>query len=412
MRTIEGTLPRLVWLILVACGPKVPVDGPDDAPTPDASSASQAPGGLPEGKSAASYIPTPPGVLVTRLDEEQLQMIYEEQGPFCPAARLDKAMESSATGFRQVPIGAGPSNFHDLFDGIREPDPFLVASGQDDVHVGKMYAADPSILADVQALMTKIDEDPAGPAGYCEQWEALVERDPKMPLLHDQLAGCYQAAGKLDKAVEALKEEIIVNPSHSGALLGVAAATVGPGTQEDAREKIILALMYYPAFAEARDWINSTGALAKTTARMQYFAPRLSITVDDEGWVVVASPENQPWVGQYATCKAGFRYAPEVRMAFGMKSGAYKPSLLEEMVCLRLAADGYEKGRANGNPQEVMGEILARAVSEKRLLAAAFFEVIGYHDPDLMKLLPEELAAQVMTWIEDTVLIETGDSSP
>ena len=93
-------------------------------------------------------------------------------------------------------------------------------------------------------------------------------------------------------------------------------------------------------------------------------------------------------------------------MAFGMKSGPYKPSLLEEMVCLRLAADAYEEGRQDGLPEEVIGDVILQAVDERRLLEAAFFEVIGQIDPDLMKFLPEELGSLVIAWIEDTVLLD------
>ena len=85
------------------------------------------------------------------------KMVYAGEGPFSPATRIGKALDGSETAFREQPIGAGPSNFHDLFDGIREPDPFLVVVTENEVHVGKMYPADPGILADVNQLMSKIE---------------------------------------------------------------------------------------------------------------------------------------------------------------------------------------------------------------------------------------------------------------
>lgn len=414
MATLNRTL-SCVMVVLLGCGPPTGVqeptgDGPvPPLPPPPNDAESSGVGPLPQGKLAASFIPTPPGVLVTRVDQDQLQIVYASGGPFSAAARFEKAMESSQTAFRKEPMGAHPANFHDLFDGLREPDPFLVVASQGDTHVGKMYPADESILEDVQELMAQIEASPADVGTFCQQWEELIQRDPKMPVLHEQLAGCYQAQGEMNKAIEAIEAELEVNPTHPAALLGVAAALAGPSNVDQTRHMVTKALLYYPAFKQARQWVNETGALADTTARTESFSPRISITVDDEGWVLVRAPENQPWLSDYATCKAGFRYAPEVRLAFGMKAGAYKPSLLEEMVCLRIAADGYADGVASDLPREVMGELMVQAVQEKRLLEAAFFEVIGYHDPDMMKLIPPELQEAILAWIEDTVLIEKQD---
>ncbi len=390
-------------LMAVCCGPRGPVEGPK---TDGAASDGEPVSGLVQGKKPASFIATPEGVLVTRVDEDQLEMAYTHEGAFGAGERLRKAMEGSETAFVHEPIGAGPSTFHDLFAGLRQPDPFLVVEQKGDVHIGKIYQADPAILADVQTLMEKMEKAPDQLHGLCAEWEALIERDPAMPLLHDQLAGCYQAKGDMAKALASLEEEIEINPAHAAAQLGVAAALAGKDTQLEAREHVILALFYYPAFAQAREWINTSGVLAGTSARVEYFAPRIDVGVSAEGLVVIRAPTNQPWLDDYATCKAGFRYAPEVRMTFGMKAEAYKPSLLEEMICLGLASQGYARDREAGQPAEVMGDILMKALSERRLLEAAFFEVIGFHDPDMMKLLPEEMRVQVIAWIEDTVLLE------
>jgi tetratricopeptide (TPR) repeat protein len=359
---------------------------------------------LPAGKTPASPVDTPVGSLVTRVDGDQNDMVYAPEGPFSPGMRLERAMQESSFAFRTEPLGAHPSNFHELAGGMREPDPFLVVVEEGNVRYGKPYAAEPELLEDLEALLGGVLEPEDQDEALCQALEELIARDPKMPLLNERLAGCYQAVGKMAKALEALARELEVNPSHPGAHMGLAAAAAAAGKQEAARTHAILALMYYPAFDQPRKWINAQKPLGDTHARLETFAPRLSVTVDEVGYVVIRSPGNQPWVGDYATCKAGFRYAPEVRMAFGMKSGPYRPSLLEEMVCLRLAADGYARDLEAGGAAEVIGDVILGAASEGRLVEAAFFEVLGMNDPDLMKFLPEELASAVVAWIEDTVL--------
>lgn len=363
-------------------------------------------GGLPEGKSPAPAVSPPGGLLVTRVDEDQMEMVYEQSGAFSAEERLRAAVEGSSTAFRHEPIGAGASTFHDLFGGRREPDPFLVVEDRGEVRVGKVYPADPGILEDAGALMQALEEDPEAHGESCEPWEQLVERDPAMPLLHELLAGCYQAAGDMERALAALREELAINPTYARAHLAMASAIASAQTLEETRRHLVLALLYDPGSDETRRWVNESGALPGTTAREERFSPRLDIQVDEVGFVVVRSPESQPWIGEYARCKAAFRHAPEVRMAFGMTAGPYEPSLLEEMVCLRLAADAYAAGRAEGRPAEVVGELLAGAVERRELDAAAFFEVIGVHDPDMMKMLPDELTSRVIAWIEGTVLVE------
>jgi tetratricopeptide (TPR) repeat protein len=360
---------------------------------------------LPEGKKPAAEVTPPPGTLLTRVDAEQLDMVYAPEGAFSPAKRLERAMEDSTTAFRNEPIGTKPSGFHDLFGGVREPDPFLVVHVEGNVRYGKPYPADPDLLEELEKLLTGIQAPEEQDEAFCEALEALAGKDPSMPVLNERLAGCYQAIGRMEDALRALEKELEVNPSHPGAHLGLAAAAAGAGKSEEARSHVVRALLYYPAFEQPRKWVNS-GGLAGTRARVERFAPRVSLEVDEAGFVVARSAENQPWAGAWAGCKAGFRYAPEVRMAFGMTSGAYKPSLLEEMVCLRLAADAYADGRADGRPAEVAGDVILGAVDEGRLLEAAFFEVLGMHDPDIMKFLPEEIAALVASWIEDTVLLD------
>ncbi|MBW2264335.1 MAG: hypothetical protein JRG91_20405 [Deltaproteobacteria bacterium] len=332
-------------------------------------------------------------------------MIYAVKGPFSPSERLKRAMADSGHAFRHEPLGTHPSNFHDLFGGVREPDLFLVMVEAGDVRLGKPYQADPGVLMALEGLLASIEKPEDQDEEFCKSLEALGKKDPAMPVLHERLAGCYQAVGQTGKALEALAGEIEVNPSHPVAHLGLAAAGAAAGKADEARRHVLTALLYYPAFEQARTWLNS-GGLPGASARTETFAPRISVAVDDAGWVVVRAPDNQPWTGAYATCKAGFRYAPGVRMAFGMKSGPYKPSLLEEMVCLRLAADAYQAGREDGLPGEAIGDVILMAADERRLLEAAFFEVIGMNDPDIMKFLPEELGSLVMAWIEDTVLLD------
>jgi tetratricopeptide (TPR) repeat protein len=386
-----------------ACGPGGTVATPPAQPAPVEDPET----GLPQGKQPAQEVTPPPGTLVTRLDSDQLEMIYAPEGTFSPARRLERAMDESDHAFRHEALGSHPSGFHDLFGGVREPDPFLVMVEAGDVRVGKPYQADPGVLEELEELLASIEEPADQDEAFCASLAALGKKDPAMPVLNERLAGCYQAVGRTDKAIEALAREIEVNPSHPVAHLGLAAAGSGAGKVDEARRHVLQALLYYPAFEQARDWLNA-GGLPGVKARTETFAPRISVQVDGSGWVVVRSPGNQPWTGDYATCKAGFRYAPGVRMAFGMKSGPYKPSLLEEMVCLRLAADAYAAGRKEGQPAEAIGEVILEARREERLLEAAFFEVHGMIDPDLMKFLPEEIAPLVISWIEDTVLLEDG----
>ncbi len=386
---------------LCTCGPGGTV-GPAPVQPDPVTGAGHA---LPDGKKPTASLEPAPGTLVTRVDEDQLEMIYAEDGAFSPAARMERAMAESVHAFRHEDIGSHPSNFHDLFGGVREPDPFLVMVTSGDVRLGKPYEADPEILEELEALLASIEKPQDQDEGFCAALEALAKKDPAMPVLNERLAGCYQAVGKTGKALEALAREIEVNPSHPVAHLGLAAAAAASGKVDEARRHVLRALLYYPAFEQARTWLNADG-LPGVKARMETFAPRISVAVDADGWVVVRSPDNQPWAGAYATCKAGFSYAPEVRMAFGMKSGAYKPSLLEEMVCLRLAADAYAEGRQDGLPAEAIGEVILEAANDGRLLEAAFFEVLGMIDPDLMKFLPEELGLLVMAWIEETVLLD------
>lgn len=314
-------------------------------------------------------------------------------------------MAESVHVFRHEVIVSYLSNFHDLFGGVREFDLFLVMVEAGDVRLGKPYQADPAILGELEELLASIEKPEDQDEEFCKSLAALGKKDPAMPVLNERLAGCYQAVGKTGKALEALAREIEVNPSHPVAHLGLAAAAAAAGKTDDARGHLLRALLYYPAFEQARSWLDA-GGLPGVRARTETFAPRISVTVDDVGWVVVRSPDNQPWAGAYATCKAGFRYAPEVRMAFGMKSGAYKPSLLEEMACMRLAADAYALGRQDGRPAEAIGDVILEAAEHGRLLEAAFFEVLGMIDPDLMKFLPAELGSLVIAWIEDTVLLD------
>ncbi len=330
-------------------------------------------------------------------------MVYAGKGPFGPAERLERAMAESKTAFRSEPIGAEPSAFHDLWNGLLAPDPFLVLVTEGDVQIGKPYAVDPALLADVESLLGSIDDPSMQDEEFCDAIRALVARDPQMPVLHERLAGCLQQIGKKAEAIAALEGEIAVNPSHPGVNFSLAVVDAAAGKIDQARDHAATALLYYPAFPAARKWL-SEGGIPGTDPRAESFAPRVRLDIDEAGFVVVKSPEGQPWVGAWATCKAGFRWAPEVRMAFGMSAGAYKPSLLEEMVCLRVAADAYEAGRAGGGPAEAIGDVLAGATGSRRLLEAAFFEVIGWHDPDMMKLLPPEFREMVMAWIDETVL--------
>lgn len=385
------------------CGPAGAVAAPAAQPGVDGLQASA----LPAGKQPATTVEPPPGTLVTRLDADQLEMVYEPGGEFSPRSRLERALGGSVHAFRSEGLGSHPSNFHDLFGGVRQPDPFLVMVTAGDVRLGKPYQADPAILEELEGLLSSIEEPGDQDGAFCASLEALAGKDPAMPVLHERLAGCYQATGQTAKALEALREEIAVNPSHPVAHLGLAAAAAAAGKQDEARGHVLLALLYYPAFDRARGWLDG-GGLPGVRARPETFAPRISIAVDEAGWVVVRAPSNQPWAASYASCKAGFRYAPEVRLAFGMKSGPYKPSLVEEMVCLRLAADAYAQGRKDGLPVEAIGEVILRATGEQRLTEAAFFEVIGMIDPDIMKFLPEELASLVIAWIEDTVLVDAA----
>jgi tetratricopeptide (TPR) repeat protein len=386
-----------------ACGPggtvATPPARPGPADVPDT--------GLPQGKQPAQEVELPVGTLVTRLDADQLEMVYAPEGEFSPSRRLERAMDESVHAFRHEELGSHPSGFHDLFGSVREPDPFLVMVEAGDVRVGKPYQADPGILEELEKLLASIEKPGDQDEAFCASLAALGKKDPAMPVLNERLAGCYQAVGQTGKAIEALAREIEVNPSHPVAHLGLAAAKAGAGKIDEARNHVLQALLYYPAFEQARDWLNA-GGLPGVKARTETYAPRISVRVDGTGWVVIRSPGNQPWTGAYASCKAGFRYAPGVRMAFGMKSGAYKPSLLEEMVCLRLAADAYAAGRDEGQPAEAIGEVILAATREQRLIEAAFFEVLGMIDPDLMKFLPEEIDSLVIAWIEDVVLIEDG----
>jgi len=391
----------LAALASLACGPGGTVATPPAQPA----AVEVAETGLPQGKTPAQEVAPQPGTLVTRVDADQLEMVYAPEGEFSPARRLERAMDESEHAFRHEELGSQPSNFHDLFGGVREPDPFLVMVEAGDVRLGKPYQADPAILEELEKLLASIEEPGDQDEAFCASLAALVKKDPAMPVLHERLAGCYQAVGQTGKAIEALAREIEVNPSHPVAHLGLAAAAAGTGKLDEARRHVLQALLYYPAFEQARDWLNA-GGLPGVTARTETFAPRISMQVDGTGWVVIRAPGNQPWAGAYASCKAGFRYAPGVRMAFGMKSGPYKPSLLEEMVCLRLAADAYAAGREDGLPAEAIGEVILAATREQRLLEAAFFEVLGMIDPDLMKFLPEEIGKLVIAWIEDTVLLE------
>jgi tetratricopeptide (TPR) repeat protein len=373
-------------------------------PGPPPAGGTQGPTGLAQGKEPASTVTPVAGTLVTRIDEEQIEMVYAPQGPFSPAERLSRAMDQSIHAFRSEPLGTAASNFHELLGGMREPDPFLVMVEEGNVRTGKPYPADPAILEELASLLGNIEDPTDQDAALCEALEKIAKKDPAMPVLNETLAGCYQQTGQMKQAIKALARELEINPSNPSAHLWMAAAYSSAGRIDDAREHLLDALFYYPAFPEARKWLDS-GGLPGTRARVQTFTPRIAVVVDAEGFVVSRAPENQPWAAAYASCKAGFRYAPEVRMAFGMKAEPYKPSLLEEMVCLRLAGDAYRGGVASGAPAEEIGELLVRAAAERRLLEAALFEVIGYNDPDIMKFLPESVTGPVRSWIEDAMLV-------
>jgi len=334
-------------------------------------------------------------------------MVYAGPGPFSPEQRLARAMEDSRTAFVSGPLGSGAGNYHDLFGGIREPDPFLVVTpGEGGAPGARMTEGDPSVIADMEELYSTISSPEEQDEAFCESLAGLVETAPDMPVLHERLAGCLQNLGRLEEAREALEAELDINMAHPVANLALAIWTAKEGRDELSMIHVQRAILYQPSWREPRIWLNATDDLPGWDARVQCFAPRISVTIDDEGRVVARAPENQPWLLEYATCKAGFRHAEEVRLAFGMKAGPYKRSLLEEMVRLRIDADTYAEGRDADAPEEVIGEILIDAATSERLLEAALFEVVTWHDPDFAKLLPADLTALVEQWIRDTVLVK------
>jgi tetratricopeptide (TPR) repeat protein len=362
-----------------------------------------------KGKSPVGPVTVEEG-LVIMVSQEQLDMLYDDSEQFSPGARIARGLESCAADVVKQTAPSGISNFAKLMGGKLEPDPFLVA-----VESGGRIVASPYPLKEGMAAKIKnIFESSADSVDEsdCRDIESLIETDETMPLLHYLASGCYQKTGNAARSLFHLEEEVRVNPSHWESHLALADLLFKKEAVNAALEETALAIYYYPAWDAPGRYLDAAEG-SECAVRQTSFEPELFVEVAPKGVVAAACPGEKPWLEPYAFCKAAFRYCPEVRMSFGMKAGPYKISLMEELVCLKLYADAYEKHSKETNAPDPGGELLLGALEEDRLIEFALFEVIGKFSPDYMKFLPGQVRESVLDYIRSFVIVgKDGKSCP
>ncbi len=126
---------------------------------------------------------------------------------------------------------------------------------------GAMFKADPDSMR-VHQVLAEADAAAHRKEDAINEFEQAIKLVPRQPGLHEELAGQYWSAGQVDKAIEAYREELAIDPHAVSAMYKLGSLLVINRDAEQGVDLLRATLREDPALADAHYYLAN--GLAET----------------------------------------------------------------------------------------------------------------------------------------------------
>lgn len=240
-------------------------------------------------------------------------------------------------------------------------------------------------------------------AAAAEVFGAAVEAYPNCYQAHLHFGDTVWHRGDAEKALLHYERAVALNPFAVQAQYFRANALLKLGRRDDAYQGYVKALALRPHRSSLEQMLAVFAGRVGASYDAWRLEPRALVEPIDHGIAITVDPAQPAWA-LYGQCRAIWLVEPGFRRPEGDNEPLWNNST--EINCLRAALQAYENGRANAAaPVDPTLERLQQVYDAGLLHGMVFYEVGGRINPDILLLLPDEVRASVIAYIERFVLV-------